>query len=95
VAFLNQTRKKHIPSEKHASNLLLLQSVKIMNGDNVTEEIKGIPQPADTIRQHISEVGQDTKFQLNDRVKRGRSLQIFAKLDESTDVSGLAQLIVR
>ena len=36
-------------------------------------------------------MSQDIKCQLNDRVKRGKfSLQ----LDESTDISGLAQLLV-
>ena len=46
---------------------------------------------ADTIRRRISEMSQDINCQLNDRVKRGKfSLQ----LDESTDVSGLTQLLV-
>ena len=46
---------------------------------------------ADTIYRRISEMSQDTKCQLIDRVKRGKyALQ----LDESTDASGLAQLIV-
>ena len=46
---------------------------------------------ADTIRRRISEMSQDIKCQLNDRVKRGKfSLQ----LDESTDISGLAQQLV-
>ena len=49
---------------------------------------------ADTIRRRISEMSQQTIKQstiLNDSVKRGKfSLQ----LDESTDVSSLAQLLV-
>ena len=62
-----------------------------MNGNKVTEEIKGIPLSADTICRRISEIRQDIKCQLIDRVKRGKyDLQ----LDESTDVSGLAQSIV-
>jgi len=63
-----------------------------LNGDNSIEEIKGIPLSADTIHRRITEMDQDIKFQLNDRVKRGKyALQ----LDASTDVSGLVQLIVR
>ena len=62
-----------------------------MNGNKVTEEIKEIPLSADTICRRISEIRQDIKCQLIDRVKRGKyDLQ----LDESTDVSGLAQSIV-
>ena len=62
-----------------------------MNGDKVTAEIKEIPLSADTICRRISEISQHTKCQLIDRVKRGKyALQ----LDESTDVSGLAQLLV-
>ena len=62
-----------------------------MNGDNVTEEIKGIPRSAGTICRRISEMGQDVECQLIDRVKRGKyALQ----LNESTVVSGFAQLIV-
>jgi len=40
-----------------------------MSGDNVNEETKGIPLSADNIRQRISEMGEDIKCQLNDRVK--------------------------
>ena len=62
-----------------------------MNGDKVTEKIKGIPLSADIICRRISEMSQSIKCQLIDRVKRGKyALQ----LDKSTDVSGLAQLIV-
>ena len=64
---------------------------QIMHGDKIADEVKQIPLSADTIRRRISEMGQDIKCQLNDRVKRGKfSLQI----DESSDVSGLAQLLV-
>ena len=63
-----------------------------MNGDGAAEEITGIPLFADTICRHITGMGQDITFQLNDRAKRGKyALQ----LDASTDVSGLVQLIVR
>jgi len=40
AAYLIGKEKKHVPSDKHSLNLLLLQSVN-MNGSNVTEEIKG------------------------------------------------------
>ena len=62
-----------------------------MNGDKVTEEIKEIPLSADTICRRISEMSQDIECQLIDRVKQGKyALQ----LDEYTDKSGLAQLMV-
>jgi len=53
---------------------------QIMNGNKVTEEIKGMPVSSDNICQHVSKMGQDIKCQLNDRVKQGKyALQ----LDES------------
>ena len=62
-----------------------------MPGDKIADEVKQIPLFADTIRRRISQMSQDIWCQLNDRVKRGKfSLQ----LDESTDISGLAQLLV-
>ena len=62
-----------------------------MNGNKVTEELKGKPLSADTICRRISEMSQSIKCQLIDRVKQGKyALQ----LDESINVSGLAQLIV-
>ena len=61
-----------------------------MNGDKVTEEIKGIPLSVDTICRRISEMSQNIKYQLTDRVKRGKYT---LELDESTDLSGLAQWI--
>ena len=62
-----------------------------MNGDKVTEEIKRIPLFADTIFRRIRDMSQDIKFQLIDRVKRGKyALQLV----ESTDVPSLAQKIV-
>ena len=62
-----------------------------MNEEKVTEEIKGIPLSADTICRRISEMSQDIECQLIDRVKQRKyALQ----LDESTDKSGLVQLIV-
>ena len=57
----------------------------------MAEEIKGIPFSADTISRRINKMSQDIKYQLIDRVKRGKyALQ----LDEYTDKSGLAQLMV-
>ena len=66
---------------------------QIMHGDKIADEVKKVPLSADTadIRRRISKIGQDIKCQLNDRVKRKK---IALQLDESTDVSGLAQLIV-
>ena len=64
---------------------------QIMHGNKIADEVKEIPLSADTIRRRISEIGHDIKYQLNDRVKRKK---LALQLDESTDVSGLAQLIV-
>ena len=62
-----------------------------MNGDKVTEEIKGIPLSADTVCRHIKEMRQDIECQLIDRDKRRKyALQ----LDEYMDKSELPQLIV-
>ena len=64
---------------------------QIMHVDMIADEVKEIPLSADTIRGHISKINHHIKCQLNDRVKRKK----FAlQLDESTDVSGSAQLIV-
>ena len=64
---------------------------QITHRDKIADELKEISLYADTIRRRISKIGQDIMCQLNDRVKRKK----FAlQLDESTDVSGLAQLIV-
>ena len=62
-----------------------------MHGDKIADEVKEIPLSADSTRRRISKIGQDIKCQLNDRVKRKK----FAlQLDESMDVSSLAQLIL-
>ena len=64
---------------------------QIMHGDKIADEVKQITLSADINHRRISEMRQDIKCQLNDRVKRGK---FSLPLDESTDVSGLAQLLV-
>ena len=59
---------------------------QIMHGDKIADEAKQIPLSADTIRRRISEISQDIKCQLNDRLKRGN---FFLQLR-----FGLAQLLV-
>ena len=67
--------------------------IQLLEGipSEVIQEIKGIPLSADTICRRIIKMSQHTKCQLIDRVKQGKyALQS----DKSTDVPGLAQLIV-
>ena len=64
---------------------------QIMHRDKIADEVKQILLSADTICLRTNELSQDIKCQLNDRERRGKfSLQV----DESTDVFGLAQLLV-
>ena len=91
VAYLIAKDKKTHSIGETLSKLAAVTISQIMHGDKIADEVKQIPLSADTIRRRISEMGQDIKRHLNDRVKRGKnSLQIA----ESTYVSGLAQLLV-
>ena len=47
---------------------------EIMHGDKIAVEVKEISLSSDTIRRCISEIGQDIKCQLNDRVKKKKLL---------------------
>ena len=91
VAYLIAKHKKpHTIGEARIKTAAVSIS-QIMHGDKTADEEKQIPLSADTIRRRISKMSRDMKCQLNDKVKRGKfSLQ----LDEFTDVSGLAQLLV-
>ena len=62
-----------------------------MHGDKIADEVKQIPLSSDTICRRISEMSQNIKCQLNDRVKRRK---FSLHLDESTDAYGLAQLLI-
>ena len=91
VAYLIAKDKKPHTIGETFIKLVAFAISQIMHEDKIADEVKEIPLSADTIRRRISKIGQDIMCQLNDRVKR----KIFAlQLDESTDVSGLAQLVV-
>nr|XP_054594228.1 SCAN domain-containing protein 3-like [Nothobranchius furzeri] len=64
---------------------------QIMHGDKQAQELKAVPLSDGTISRRITEMAQDIKSQLTDRVKRGKyALQ----LDEFIDVANSAQLLV-
>ena len=69
VAYLMAKEKKTHTIGETLIKLAAIATGQIMSGDNVNEETKGIPLSADNIRQRISEMGEDIKCQLNDRVK--------------------------
>ncbi|KAJ4947709.1 hypothetical protein JOQ06_009742 [Pogonophryne albipinna] len=62
-----------------------------MHGDKQARELEAVPLSDGTISRRITDMAQNIKCQLIDRVKKGKyALQ----LDESTDVSNSAQLLV-
>ncbi|XP_034733456.1 zinc finger BED domain-containing protein 5-like [Etheostoma cragini] len=64
---------------------------RAMHGDKLARELESVPLSNGTIARRISDMAQDIKCQLVDRVKKGKyALQ----LDETTDVSNSAQLLV-
>lgn len=64
---------------------------RTMHGDKQAQELEAVPLSNRTISRRITDMAQDIKRQLIDRVKKGKyALQ----LDESTDVSNSVQLLV-
>ncbi|KAI4798586.1 hypothetical protein KUCAC02_021953 [Chaenocephalus aceratus] len=62
-----------------------------MRGDKQARELEAVPLSDGTISRRITDMAQDIKCQLTDRVKKGKyALQ----LDESTDTSNSARLLV-
>ena len=51
--------EKNTPIEETLIKPAAIAISQILNGDKVTEEIKGIPLSADTIPRRIGEMGQD------------------------------------
>ena len=51
--------EKNTPIEETPINSAAIAISQILNGDKVTEEIKGMPLSADTIPRCIGEMGQD------------------------------------
>ncbi len=85
-----QAKKPHTIGE----TLIKLAAIAIsraMHGARLAHELKAVQISNGTVARHISDMAQDIKCQLVDRVKKGK----FAlQLDESTDVSNSAQLLV-
>ncbi|XP_070409531.1 zinc finger BED domain-containing protein 5-like [Nothobranchius furzeri] len=91
VAYLiAQAKKTHTIGEILIKPAAIAMS-QIMHGDKQAQELKAVPLSDGTISRRITEMAQDIKSQLIDRVKRGKyALQ----LDESIDVANSAQLLV-
>jgi len=76
-------------------NLILPAAVEIVScmfGEKEAKIIKTIPLSNDTVSRRINDMAYDTKEQLVRRIRGSPCFGI--QLDESTDVAGLAQLIV-
>lgn len=76
-------------------NLILpatLEIVSCMFGEKEAKSIKNIPLSNDTVSRRISDMANNTKEQLVQAVRESSWFAI--QIDETTDVAGLAQLIV-
>lgn len=76
-------------------NLILPAAAEIVScmfGEKEAKRIKAIPLSNDTVSRRISDMAYDTKEQLVGAIRGSPCFGI--QLDETTDVAGLAQLIV-
>lgn len=91
VAYLiAQAKKPHTIGETLIKPAAIAMS-RAMHGYKLARELESVPLSDGTISRRITDMAQDIKSQLIDRVKKGKyALQ----LDESTDVSNCAQLLV-
>jgi hypothetical protein len=64
----------------------------IMHGEKLSEALKTIPLSHNTVMRRTESVSEDIKEQLLSRIKRSPKFDL--QIDESTDVAGLAQLLV-
>jgi tetrahydromethanopterin S-methyltransferase subunit F len=87
---ISKTKKPHTIGE----TLLpaAMKMCEIMHGEKYGEALKTIPLSNNTVMRRIESVSEDIKEQLLTRFKCS---PIFAlQIDESTDVAGLAQLLL-
>lgn len=76
-------------------NLIIPSAIEIVScmfGEKQANKIKSIPLSNDTVSRRINDMSYDTKEQLVRAIRGSPCFGI--QLDESTDVAGLAQLIV-
>ncbi len=84
-------QKSHTRSGETPIKPAAIAISRAMHGDKLAHELESVPLSNGPVTRHISDMAQDIKCQLVDRVKKGK----FAlQLDESTDVSNSAQLLV-
>ncbi len=78
-----------------AEDLLLPAAIdmcRLMIGDNEASRLKTIPLSNDTVARRISDLAEDIEAQLFERLKIAEKYAL--QLDESTDISNKAQLLV-
>jgi hypothetical protein len=85
---------KKMKSHTTAESVILPACCKILNimfGKEYEEEILKIPKSNNTVSQHIQDMIQDAELQVITHIKEADFFAI--QLDESTDITGKAQLI--
>ncbi|XP_023242879.1 SCAN domain-containing protein 3-like [Centruroides sculpturatus] len=69
-----------------------IKMVEILHGSKYSNDIRKIPLSNDTVANRISEISNDQLVQLITRIKESPKFSI--QLDETTDITKLAQLLV-
>uniref|UniRef100_A0A0K0EJ23 DUF4371 domain-containing protein n=1 Tax=Strongyloides stercoralis TaxID=6248 RepID=A0A0K0EJ23_STRER len=69
-----------------------IKMVEILHGRKYGDDIRKIPLSNDTVSNRISDINKDQLIQLITRIKE--SLKFSIQLDETTDITKLAQLLV-
>ena len=69
-----------------------IKMVEILHGSKYGDDIRKIPLSNDTVSKRISDINKDQLVQLITRIKE--SLKFSIQLDETTDITKLAQLLV-
>ena len=63
-----------------------------MFGEESAKKLNVIPLSDNTVQRHISDISDDIKDQVINEIKEAETFAI--QLDESTDISSMAQLLV-